>query len=59
MKGIDCHLCYKRMREAGLIDGIFYFMCDNKTCPVDEYQIRVVLSSKQVGKGMYLSSMRI
>jgi len=59
MKGIDCHLCYKTMREVGVLDGLFYFICDTKSCPVDEYQIRVVLSPKKVGKGMYLSSMKL
>jgi len=54
-KSIYCHLCGKKLRDCGLWDGIFHFVCDDKTCPTDEFKIEIITKPAQQSDGSYLS----
>ena len=54
-RGIPCHLCHAQMRDCGKYDGIWYFSCDDETCPTYLYKVKVITKPAKQEDGSYLS----
>lgn len=52
---IFCHLCRKELRDCGFWNESYHFVCDTKTCPTDEFQIKVIIKPAKQEDGSYLT----
>ncbi len=50
-----CHICDKELRDCGVwLDGKWHFVCDDDTCPTDEFKIEVITKAAKQEDGSYL-----
>ena len=56
---IYCHLCDQPLRDCGDWDGVWHFICDDTTCPTDEFKIEVITKPAKQKDGTYLTAQRL
>lgn len=52
---IFCHICDKELREAGVWNEKYHFVCDTDWCPTDEFKIEIITKPTKQSDGSYLS----